>query len=1033
MTEERFGVAEIRHQVLTSWAASPTRFREDANAEEELVLGGYRDRLVVELAQNAADAAARAGVSGRLLLRLTDPVDGTPVLVAANTGAGLDAAGVQALCTLRASAKRDGGTVGRFGVGFAAVLAVTDEPVVLSRSGGVRFSAADTRDLVNSAALEHDAGQLADELKRRDGRVPVLRLPFEAEGEPPEGYDTAVLLPLRGPDAVQRVRELLAEVGDVLLLALPGLDEIVLELPGEPVRVLADVAARWRTVHRAGELPAGLLADRPVEEQALTHWSLTWALPTGEGVLPGAAVLNAPTPSDEPLPWPAVLIATVPMDVTRRHVVAGSVTDLIVEQAAQAYADLLTEIAAEGAEAWPLVVTGLAAGAVDGALRAAVIGLLRDRPLLHAAEDPQILLRPTEALALAGPVGADRAVVDVFASWLVGLVHAPRPSWTVLETLGVRRTWLSDAVESLPATGDPVRWRAAYTALAGLTMDETIREALAFLPVPLADDTFARGARGLLLASPETDVDAGAPISVPEALNLLGARVVHPAAVHPLLERLGVVVAGPRALVELPVVRAAIQEIADGPGVSTEPERSPDELRDAVLALVAVAVAAGELGPGELPWLGDLELGDEDGEPTPASALAIEDSPAADWFEPEDVGILPGWWAQRWGSGTLAAVGVMQGPAAFLASEVSLEPDLLGRDDEEGTPAAELDGWEDWTAWVQATNPDLLPGGTVAELVAVRDLDLVRPAALPEVAAAIAADPLLRPALVRPARVVSGGRGFDVLPYTAWWLRAELTDGQDEGGVLAAPDAQAALRALLPPAPDWLARLDPAAARALGVVADVADLDAQGLQDVLDRLADPEVELTAGMLLPLLERIADLAAGPAGQEAERPQAVRGLDPQDPDTTVVVPAGEAVIVDSPLYRQRPDLGVAVPVPPSLAPALADLLGVALAADLVVGEVTGTGGVQQPVSAQVRALLPDAPPTWLEYEALTVDGVELDWWIDSGADGPRLHAATVDGLARALAWSCERWEMRDLLAAVIADPGLGPDALIDQIFG
>ena len=130
--EDPFGTAPIRAAVLAGWQASPARFREDANAEEDLALGAYRDRVVVELAQNAADAAARAGVPGRLLLRLTtDPATpGRPVLLAANTGAPLDAAGVQALATLRASAKRDGGSVGRFGVGFAAVLGVSDEPAV---------------------------------------------------------------------------------------------------------------------------------------------------------------------------------------------------------------------------------------------------------------------------------------------------------------------------------------------------------------------------------------------------------------------------------------------------------------------------------------------------------------------------------------------------------------------------------------------------------------------------------------------------------------------------------------------------------------------------------------------------------------------------------------------------------------------------------------------------------------------------------------------------------------------------------------
>src|SRR5947209_17842253 len=107
-----FDTAALRRQVLAAWADSPARFREDANAEEDLVRGGYRDRLLVELAQNAADAARRAGVPGHLRLEL----DGT-VLRAANTGAPLDAAGVRGLATLRASGKRDDpGAVGRFGV-----------------------------------------------------------------------------------------------------------------------------------------------------------------------------------------------------------------------------------------------------------------------------------------------------------------------------------------------------------------------------------------------------------------------------------------------------------------------------------------------------------------------------------------------------------------------------------------------------------------------------------------------------------------------------------------------------------------------------------------------------------------------------------------------------------------------------------------------------------------------------------------------------------------------------------------------------
>src|SRR3954465_6974644 len=162
-----FDTAAIRRSVLDAWTASPARFREDANAEEDLVRGGYRDRLLVELAQNAADAAVRAGVPGRLRLELRGDT-----LRAANTGAPLDAAGVEGLATLRASGKRDEtGTVGRFGVGFAAVLAVSDEPVVVSTTGAVRFSASGTRPETEAITA------LAEEVERRRGAVAGVRPP----------------------------------------------------------------------------------------------------------------------------------------------------------------------------------------------------------------------------------------------------------------------------------------------------------------------------------------------------------------------------------------------------------------------------------------------------------------------------------------------------------------------------------------------------------------------------------------------------------------------------------------------------------------------------------------------------------------------------------------------------------------------------------------------------------------------------------------------------------------------------------------
>lgn len=361
---DHFATAALRRRVLDAWAASPARFREDANAEEELALGGYRDRLVVELAQNAADAAARAGQGpGRLRLTLNDGV-----LAAANTGAALDAVAVESLSTLRASSKRADATptVGRFGVGFAAVLAVSDEPAILSGPGGVRWSLAEARALAEQRAADHP--ELAEELRRRDGHVPLLRLPLPAEGTPPAGYDTVVVLPLRDAAAEDLTRRLLDSVDDALLLTLPGIAEVVIETPDGRVRTLTRSAAErtdtglglvtltdsaadrseqsvWQTVTVTGVLPTELLADRPVEERSRPYWTVTWAVPVSASgtpqPLPVAAVLHSPTPSDEPLGVPALLIASYPLDPTRRHVAPGPLADYLTERAAEAYTELL--------------------------------------------------------------------------------------------------------------------------------------------------------------------------------------------------------------------------------------------------------------------------------------------------------------------------------------------------------------------------------------------------------------------------------------------------------------------------------------------------------------------------------------------------------------------------------------------------------------------------------------------------------------------------------------------------------------------
>ncbi|MCK8679235.1 sacsin N-terminal ATP-binding-like domain-containing protein [Streptomyces lichenis] len=1023
-----FGTARLRRGVLDAWGAGPARFREDANAEEDLALGGYRDRLVVELAQNAADAAARAGVPGRLRLTLhpASP-QGPAVLAAANTGQHLDATGVESLSTLRASAKREGheGAVGRFGVGFAAVLAVSDEPALVGRHGGVRWSLREARELAADAARVSPG--LGDELRRRDGHVPLLRLPMPAEGTAPAGYDTVVILPLRDSAAVDLTERLLAGIDDALLLTLPGLAEIVVETPaGERVLTRrqgegyveigdsADGTRRWRTVSRTGALDAELLRDRPVEERLRPHWSVTWAVPVDEDGAPArprtAPVVHAPTPTDEPLGVPALLIASYPLDTSRRHPAPGPLTDFLTARAAEAYAELLAD--------WRPVTTGtiglvpgpLGKGVLDGAIRAAVLELLpRVAFLVPAAPSEELTaLRPFEAEVVEG-AGAD--TVRVLAEVLPTLLPAGLERRAELRALGVARLALGDAIDRLAGVErTPEWWGRLYETLAGVDPDR-----LTGLPVPLAGGRTAIGPRHVLLPLADTPVDLGR----------LGLKVAHPDAAHPVLEKLGALPATPRAVLTTPQVRAAVAASLDAEEVWDEDGSGPpdaEELAEIVLALVRDA----GLEPGDEPWLGALALPDEDGEPATAAELILPGSDFAAVMREGEAALCDAELAERWGAAPLAACGVLDAFALVRATDVVLDPDELEpRDGDFPEPddAGLLDAVDVWCEDVLDRLPESPVPPVATEITAVRDLELVDDEAWPR-ALALLAQPPLRDALTQPVRVLlPDGTTETVRSYTAWWLRDHPVLGGRRPAGLRAAGADPLLEGLYDPA-DTTGFTDTEVLRALGVRTSAAALleEPGGAAELLSRLADPDRPVTAAQLHALYTLLADLDP----EQVTLPDELRAV--VDGEVRVV-PAGEALVADAPDLLPLATGLPLLPVAPSRAADLAELLQVRTLAEEAAPEAPGGGEEHQVPDAVRRLLGHTVPASYVEHEELVVGGVELDW--HRTADGV-VHAATLEGVAAGLSWAAGQWPRRFEVAALLEDPSRTEELERDRWF-
>ncbi|MFJ8271286.1 sacsin N-terminal ATP-binding-like domain-containing protein [Streptomyces sp. NPDC094154] len=1029
-----FGTARLRRGVLDAWATSPARFREDANAEEDLVLGGYRDRLVVELAQNAADAAARADVPGRLRLTLRDGV-----LLAANTGAPLDAAGVESLATLRASAKRDDArdrAVGRFGVGFAAVLAVTDEPAVVGRHGGVRWSLAEARALAEETA-RHSPG-LGDEIRRREGHVPLLRLPFAAEGTAPGPYDTVVILRLRDAAAADLAERLLHAVDDALLLALPGLEEVVVEIGDAAPRTLRrrtegaltvvedtrEGTTRWRTAGAHGALTPELLADRPVEERLRPHWSVTWAVPVDADGSPArprsSPVVHAPTPSEEPLGVPALLIASFPLDSTRRHTAPGPLTDFLVQRAADAYAELLAGWRPVAEGVIDLVPGPLGKGELDGALRQAVLDRLPRTSFLppaavaaaHQDDDSDLpeTLRPRDAEVVEG-AGAD--TVRVLAEVLPTLLPAGLERRVELRTLGVARLPLTDAVDRLAGLEkEPGWWRSLYDSLAGVDPDR-----LSGLPVPLADSRTTIGPRQVLLPV------AGAALADPELLARLGLKVAHPDAVHPLLEKLGALPATPRAVLTTPQVRAAVAASLDeDTGGWDEDTPDAEELAETVLALVRDA----GLEPGEEPWLGALALPDEDGELAPAGELVLPGGPFARLMREGELPAVDAELAGKWGEQPLAACGVLANFALVRATDVVLDPDELdpreGDFPEPDDPGL-LDAVDVWCEDLLDRFPDTPVPPVATEIVAVRDLDIVDDDQWPR-ALALLAQPPLRDALTQPVRILlPDGTHEIVRPYTAWWLRGHPVLGGRRPAGLRAAGSDPLLRGLYEEA-DASGFDDEQVLRALGVRTSVAALleEPGGAAELLERLADPERPVAPAQLHALYGALAELDP----EQVTLPDEVRAV----VDGRVeVVDAADAVVCDSPDLLPFTGGVPLLPVRPALAADLAELFQVRRLSESVTGEVDSEDA-EHDVPEPVRILLgARTPRTYVEHEELVVDGTGLDWRLTS--DGV-LHAATLEGVAAGLAWASGQWPRRFEVAALLEDPSRTEELARDRWF-
>ena len=332
-------------KTLDSYRAQPRRIAEDANHEQFTAHGGYAHRQLFELVQNSADALLDAPNGKSILIRLTERF-----LYCADDGEPIDRDGVTALMFSRLSPKRRTGHIGRFGLGFKAVLRVSNAPEFYSRPGSFRFDS-------TCAARQIAEISLAEQ-------YPALRLPEPIDPDEEINKDdelreltswatNVVRLPLKPgaySDLAQQIRdfppEFLLFVDHVRYLTLEDgqvcRSFMLRDRQGELHLDTGEGTTRWRLFQITHSLSAEARRDWVLPESN-DDVTISWAAPLDRLDRPGHFWTFFPTSTASLVA--GILNARWKTNEDRQNLLPGPYNDELIKSAATMIAVALPRLA----------------------------------------------------------------------------------------------------------------------------------------------------------------------------------------------------------------------------------------------------------------------------------------------------------------------------------------------------------------------------------------------------------------------------------------------------------------------------------------------------------------------------------------------------------------------------------------------------------------------------------------------------------------------------------------------------------------
>lgn len=395
---------EQEESSLNEYRNRPLRLFADRSAEQSFTRD-YCGREILELLQNAADAAVEANLRGSVRIELHE--EG---LLVANTGIPFSTDGVISLRMAHLSSKpfqpSKRKLVGSKGLGFRAVLNWASFPIILSGNLGLAHSEQIAR------SKQEQLAELSDDLRAGINKykllfgslvVPLLAFPAYAdEGNLPtlldneaqrrladgcrrlrkEGFDTVIGMPFDRKDTYETARAQIELLRPELLLFVPGLENVTIVvskiepklwrcpvIDGETVRVYQghddQDYLEWTVYRKQGVVPhespsAGqprAIGQPPVME---TDYEVVLAIPraqveptlrqhTKESDKLGNGHLYSYFPTGVRFPYPVTCHVTLDLVSNRQQPQATPANDFVINELAHFMAEI-GERLAKGAE-----------------------------------------------------------------------------------------------------------------------------------------------------------------------------------------------------------------------------------------------------------------------------------------------------------------------------------------------------------------------------------------------------------------------------------------------------------------------------------------------------------------------------------------------------------------------------------------------------------------------------------------------------------------------------------------------------------